>query len=282
VILNDLKGTGGQLRLVMLVVGVLAFAAAAAAPSEQQASAIRDCVKTSTTPEQAIVLARWLLLENYSSEAGFSDLFVTPDAARQMALTEAATVAGIVLGERCAEPIRRASANRQGGSALGTAFSELIAQAARARPSQANTERSMRQALALVGALPDAPRRTLERATNMTFEQDAGQGRSTSAARTAAGASDPVAASFAPGTGVECAYPPDARRLNEEGTVVVVFYVDAAGRPSDLSIETSSGSTRLDDAAIYCLSRAKYRPAMPNGVATGAYQRIRWTWRLDN
>jgi TonB family protein len=269
-------------RAGVAVAGILAWTAGFGAPTEQQAAAIRDCVQSSTTPEQAIVLARWQLLENYATESGFSDLFVTPDIALEKAETEAAAVAGVVLAQRCLDPIRSASGRNDGGTALGTAFGALIAQAARARPSQANSERSMRMVLGLAAAMPKDLRAKLEYATDRKLGPASGVDEPRTRLRVGPGTSDPVAAAFAPGPAFECPYPPDARRANEAGSVVVVFYVDAEGRPSDLRVQTSSGSQRLDDATVFCLSRQRFKPASPNGVPTGAYQRIRWTWKLDD
>lgn len=57
------------------------------------------------------------------------------------------------------------------------------------------------------------------------------------------------------------AYPPLSRRANEQGKVMLKVFVDAAGKPSRVEVETSSGYERLDKAAVAAVSRWKFVPA---------------------
>lgn len=50
-------------------------------------------------------------------------------------------------------------------------------------------------------------------------------------------------------------YPRMSRRLNEEGTVEVRFVVQRNGRLTDITVERSSGSQRLDEAALQTLGK---------------------------
>ena len=57
------------------------------------------------------------------------------------------------------------------------------------------------------------------------------------------------------------AYPVLSRRLGEDGKVVLRVFVDASGVANQLEISTSSGSQRLDTAAIEAVRRWKFIPA---------------------
>ena len=70
-------------------------------------------------------------------------------------------------------------------------------------------------------------------------------------------------------------YPRLARRMGEEGRVVVEFSVDASGAVSGVQIRQSSGSERLDEAALQAVRDAAPFPPFPEGVA-----RTRWHFTL--
>ena len=76
-------------------------------------------------------------------------------------------------------------------------------------------------------------------------------------------------------------YPPASRRANETGTVLLNFLVDLNGRVVQSRIERSSGSRRLDDAALAGLELCKFQPATVDGRATRAWARIEYVWRLE-
>jgi protein TonB len=58
-------------------------------------------------------------------------------------------------------------------------------------------------------------------------------------------------------------YPQQARRLRVEGVVVVSFMISPGGEPSNIKIESSSGSEILDEAAQTIVRRAAPYPAFP-------------------
>lgn len=60
-------------------------------------------------------------------------------------------------------------------------------------------------------------------------------------------------------------YPPQSRRLREQGLVVLRVVVDERGAASSIEIETSSGHARLDDAARDAVLRAAFRPYVEDG-----------------
>lgn len=76
-------------------------------------------------------------------------------------------------------------------------------------------------------------------------------------------------------------YPAISRRLGEQGTVVVRMTVNRDGRVSDVAIAQSSGSDRLDAAAVQAVKeRYVFQPATIGGrpiVFPGWLIQIRWT-----
>ncbi|MCC6202434.1 MAG: energy transducer TonB [Gammaproteobacteria bacterium] len=66
-------------------------------------------------------------------------------------------------------------------------------------------------------------------------------------------------------------YPSMSRRLREEGTVTLRVFVNPDGRPGTIEIETSSGFSRLDDAAREAVARWKFVPARRGEEHVGAW-----------
>ena len=63
-------------------------------------------------------------------------------------------------------------------------------------------------------------------------------------------------------------YPPMARRLGQQGTVILSITVAADGSVSAAQIATSSGISELDQAALeWVKGHWRYKPAMQGGVA---------------
>jgi len=73
-------------------------------------------------------------------------------------------------------------------------------------------------------------------------------------------------------------YPPGARSLNEQGTVVLLVRVEADGHVSDMKLEESSGSIRLDQVTQACVIGGLFEPHRAGLRAVGSWQRIHWTW----
>lgn len=63
-------------------------------------------------------------------------------------------------------------------------------------------------------------------------------------------------------------YPVDARRAHEQGTVKLLLLVGADGTVKDIRVVTSSGSSRLDGAALRAVKHWRWSPTMSNGAAT--------------
>ena len=66
-------------------------------------------------------------------------------------------------------------------------------------------------------------------------------------------------------------YPPQSRRMREEGTVVLRILVNESGYPSDVQVEEASGFPRLDQAGIAAVKRWRFSPACQNGKAVSGW-----------
>jgi len=70
-------------------------------------------------------------------------------------------------------------------------------------------------------------------------------------------------------------------RIADEGTIaVVVFMVGSTGVPSQASIGKSSQSKDLDDAALECVMKLRFSPAVRagEGMAVDSWQKLGWRW----
>ena len=65
-------------------------------------------------------------------------------------------------------------------------------------------------------------------------------------------------------------YPTLARRLGEQGTVLLRARVRADGTSAEVSIHRSSGSDRLDQAALKAVRQWRFIPARQGGAAVAA------------
>jgi periplasmic protein TonB len=61
-------------------------------------------------------------------------------------------------------------------------------------------------------------------------------------------------------------YPPQSRKLREQGLVMLKVLVDESGRACSIEIESSSGYARLDHAAREAVARAAFRPYVEDGA----------------
>ncbi|MDF7823756.1 energy transducer TonB [Pontiellaceae bacterium B12227] len=64
-----------------------------------------------------------------------------------------------------------------------------------------------------------------------------------------------------PSQGIVASYPRISQRRGEEGTVTLSIQVMPNGKAGKISIVKSSGSNRLDDAAIKAAKKSRYTPA---------------------
>ncbi|EJL29265.1 TonB family protein [Novosphingobium sp. AP12] len=62
-------------------------------------------------------------------------------------------------------------------------------------------------------------------------------------------------------------YPTEARRAREQGTVKLLVLIGTDGKVSDIKVAGSSGSDRLDRAALQAVKRWRWQPTMSGGTA---------------
>ncbi|HEY2034533.1 MAG TPA: energy transducer TonB [Rhizomicrobium sp.] len=77
-------------------------------------------------------------------------------------------------------------------------------------------------------------------------------------------------------------YPFFARVLGQEGTTELGFKVLADGTVSDVKITKSSDSDRLDSAAVDCVSKWHYRPAIKDDQTVDALMTVKVDWSLED
>lgn len=65
-------------------------------------------------------------------------------------------------------------------------------------------------------------------------------------------------------------YPPISRRLGEQGKVLLRVQVAADGTAATVALQTSSGSARLDQAALAAVKKWRFVPAKHGGQAVSA------------
>lgn len=61
-------------------------------------------------------------------------------------------------------------------------------------------------------------------------------------------------------------YPRISRRNGEQGTVIVRVFISTQGTPDKAEVRTSSGFTRLDQAALEAVQRWRFVPGRRNGT----------------
>jgi protein TonB len=76
-------------------------------------------------------------------------------------------------------------------------------------------------------------------------------------------------------------YPRAAKRMGEQGKVMLRVYVSTAGIPEKVEVGTSSGSRRLDEAARLAVEQWKFLPARQGDVAVAAWVIVPITFALE-
>ena len=91
----------------------------------------------------------------------------------------------------------------------------------------------------------------------------------------------PTTAKSIAGTHTTPPYPPLARRLGEEGIVQLRLVIDANGTIAKTTLEKSSGSERLDEAAITWVQRHwRYHPATRDGKPVASQTQVNVVFNL--
>jgi len=80
----------------------------------------------------------------------------------------------------------------------------------------------------------------------------------------------------------EPSYPALSRRLGEQGRVLMRVLVSVSGEAETVTIESSSGSSRLDQAAMEAVKKWQFIPAKKNKQPISAYVLVPIKFSLDN
>ncbi len=76
-------------------------------------------------------------------------------------------------------------------------------------------------------------------------------------------------------------YPPVARRMGVEGTVIVSVLVDENGRVEDAKLLTPiAQNVGINEAAVRAARGAHYRPALKGGVRVKMWTRLKIPFKL--
>lgn len=77
-------------------------------------------------------------------------------------------------------------------------------------------------------------------------------------------------------------YPPQSKRLGEEGVTLLRLYVLEDGRIGEAQIAKSSGFPRLDEAAVKNAKRTwKLQPGTENGKPVAMWYDFRVVWKIE-
>ena len=76
-------------------------------------------------------------------------------------------------------------------------------------------------------------------------------------------------------------YPALSRRIGEQGRVLLRVLIGREGRAERVEVQVSSGSQRLDDAAVKAAREALYRPYAENGVAISVWALVPTSFELS-
>ena len=72
-----------------------------------------------------------------------------------------------------------------------------------------------------------------------------------------------------------------ADRAGQQGQTMVKFLIETSGRPSQVSVDKSSGYPDLDAAAVSGVKAALLRPYIENGVARPIWAVVAITFKLN-
>lgn len=77
-------------------------------------------------------------------------------------------------------------------------------------------------------------------------------------------------------------YPPQSKRLGEEGVTLVRLLVLADGSIGNVQVAKSSGFPRLDETAVRKLKRWRVNPGTENGKPVDMWMDLRVVWKIEN
>jgi periplasmic protein TonB len=75
-------------------------------------------------------------------------------------------------------------------------------------------------------------------------------------------------------------YPAISQRLGEQGTTTIGFTILTDGNVDNVHVVNSSGSERLDNAAVSCAAKWRYKPAVKDNVPVAVPWKAEVKWVL--
>jgi protein TonB len=75
-------------------------------------------------------------------------------------------------------------------------------------------------------------------------------------------------------------YPTMSKRMGEQGKVVLLILVNEKGMPDQVKVQSSSGSSRLDEAGRQAAMRAVFKPHVEDGHPVSVYVIVPLTFQL--
>jgi periplasmic protein TonB len=76
-------------------------------------------------------------------------------------------------------------------------------------------------------------------------------------------------------------YPREAKKLRQEGTVVLTLYINALGRLDKIEVKQSSGFPLLDEAAIAAERQSRFRPAYLGNRPVASKAEVPYRFQLE-
>jgi protein TonB len=80
---------------------------------------------------------------------------------------------------------------------------------------------------------------------------------------------------------VEPDYPTSARRLHQQGTVVLGLYINALGTLDKIEVIKSSGYPLLDQAAMDAMKQSGFHPAYQDNTPVPSHAEVSVTFQLQ-
>jgi protein TonB len=77
-------------------------------------------------------------------------------------------------------------------------------------------------------------------------------------------------------------YPPQSKRLGEEGATTVRMLINPDGSVADVQVVESSGFPRLDETAVRKLKRCRMIAGTENGQPTAMWMPMRVVWKIKD
>jgi TonB family protein len=77
-----------------------------------------------------------------------------------------------------------------------------------------------------------------------------------------------------------CPYPPEATRVYARGAVTIRVHITADGTVGGVDVAESSGYAALDQAAVKCAERWRYKPATKDGNPVAVLTMYKIAYRL--